>query len=127
MLPQYQFGYDYCQTWFPNGQNRPKKCLHEKAANALIGLIVRWRTDSDGKKMVKQSLNLVAVGIEMGVAVGIGIFGGNWIDIRLGTEPVFFWVGFGIGLGAAAKAVVDAARKVRKDLETNESEGTEKD
>ena len=77
--------------------------------------------------MMKQSLSLVAVGIEMGISVGIGILGGQWLDSRFGTEPVFFWVGVVIGFGAAAKAVVDAARKVRKELNDNEPESTEKD
>jgi ATP synthase protein I len=77
--------------------------------------------------MLKQSLGLVAVGIEMGISVGIGILGGQWLDERYGTEPVFFWVGVTIGFGAAVKAVVDAARKVRKELNDDEPESTEKD
>jgi F0F1-type ATP synthase assembly protein I len=83
-------------------------------------------TDSDGKKMLKQSLSLVAVGIEMGISVVIGILGGQWLDVRFGTEPVFFWVGVAVGFGAAAKAVVDAAIKVRKELNDNEPEDTHK-
>ena len=87
---------------------------------------VRWTTDPDGKKMLKQSLDFVAVGIEMGVSVAIGILGGSWADSHFKTEPILFWVGFGIGLGAAAKAVVDAARKVRKELDSDDPESTKK-
>ncbi|MBN2716227.1 MAG: AtpZ/AtpI family protein [Deltaproteobacteria bacterium] len=76
--------------------------------------------------MMKQSLNLMAVGIEMGVSVVIGIMGGNWADSYFGTEPVLFWVGFGIGLGAAAKAVIDAAQKVRKEMCADEPEDSKK-
>ncbi|MBN2673676.1 MAG: AtpZ/AtpI family protein [Deltaproteobacteria bacterium] len=77
--------------------------------------------------MLKQSLNYAAVGIEMGVSVAIGIFAGKWADSHWGTAPVFFWVGVGIGFGAAAKAVVDAVKKAKRQMVDNGTEDTKKD
>lgn len=77
--------------------------------------------------MLKQSINYVAVGLEMGIAVVIGIVGGKWADSYFNTTPVLFWVGLGIGFGAAAKAVVDAAQKARKELEEDGPQDTKED
>jgi F0F1-type ATP synthase assembly protein I len=46
-----------------------------------------------------------AVGIEMCLAVGLGVVGGDWIDNRMGTAPWGVLLGFALGLGAAARAV----------------------
>ena len=72
-------------------------------------------------------MNYVAVGLEMGISIAIGIGAGSWLDTRYGTRPVFFWVGFVVGLGAAVKAVVDAVGKIRKELQNDESDNTKKD
>ncbi|MCP4604911.1 MAG: AtpZ/AtpI family protein [Proteobacteria bacterium] len=69
--------------------------------------------------MLKQAGRFAAVGLEMGVAVGIGILGGWYLDKEFGTKPVFFWIGFTVGIGAAAKAIIDIARKASKDLTDN--------
>ena len=91
----------------------------------------RWATDPNNKNMFKQSLGVMAVGIEMGVSIFIGVFGGKWLDAHFETEPAFFWIGTVVGIGAAAKAVVDATRTVQKELnktepEQHESEDTKK-
>lgn len=88
---------------------------------------MRSDTDPDGKKMWRQSLDYMAVGIEMGVSVGIGVIAGKGADSYLGTTPVLFWIGVGIGFGAAAKAVVDAVRKAQRELNDDESENVKKD
>jgi len=64
--------------------------------------------------MWKQAGRFAAMGLEMGFAVGIGLIVGWYLDSRFGTEPVLFWVGFSLGIGAAAKAVFDGARAARK-------------
>lgn len=51
-----------------------------------------------------------AVGIEMAAAVGLGAIAGNWLDGRFLTAPWGLLVGFGIGLGAAMKAVARVIR-----------------
>ncbi len=71
--------------------------------------------------MWKQAGRLSAVGLEMGIAVTIGIVGGGYLDDRFGTKPVLFWVGFAVGLGAAVKAVVDAVRAARKAMDADDA------
>lgn len=73
--------------------------------------------------MWRQATRFLAVGTEMGIAVAIGILGGHYLDDKLGTEPILFWVGFSFGLGAAGKALFDAARRTRKDIEGPKDNG----
>lgn len=55
------------------------------------------------------------VGIEMAAGVGVGGFGGAWLDRRFGTEPLFFWIGLVLGVGVAVRAVVHAVKRTRWD------------
>ena len=61
--------------------------------------------------------NTGAVGIEIAVAIGIGYFGGQYLDRRLGTVPWLTWVGFAAGIGAAIKALVRVVRSYQKSLD----------
>ncbi len=45
------------------------------------------------------------VGIEISAAVAIGTLGGWWLDTQLDTEPVLFWIGLVVGVGAATKTI----------------------
>jgi ATP synthase protein I len=58
-----------------------------------------------------QVLSLTSVGLEMGIAVVIGLLGGQWLDRRFDTEPLFLILGVLFGCGAAAKAVWAAVKK----------------
>ncbi|MDJ0762556.1 MAG: AtpZ/AtpI family protein [Myxococcota bacterium] len=84
-------------------------------------------TDSDGRKMLRQAGRFAAVGLEMGIAVAIGIFGGRYLDEKFDSAPVFFWIGFVLGVGAAGKAVFDAFRMAKKELTGNGTSSSEKD
>ena len=75
--------------------------------------------------MLKQSANFVAVGIEIGLSLVIGIVAGTYADRYWDTEPLFFWIGLVVGFGAAIKAVVDAARKAQKMFD-NENDKSDK-
>lgn len=70
--------------------------------------------------MRREALRLFAVGLEMGVAVFIGVFGGRYLDRWLDTKPVFFWIGLSLGLGAAGKAVWDAGKRAKRILESDD-------
>jgi F0F1-type ATP synthase assembly protein I len=77
--------------------------------------------------MLKQSGRFAAVGLEMGLSVIIGIVGGRYLDSKLDTEPVFFWVGLFAGLGAAAKAVYDVWARARREMNDDGPEAPGKD
>lgn len=57
-----------------------------------------------------------AVGIEMAAAVAMGAVLGNWLDGRYDSSPWGLLAGFGIGLGAAVKAVARVIRMHSREL-----------
>jgi hypothetical protein len=71
--------------------------------------------------MWRQAGRLSTIGLEMGVAVSIGVVGGGYLDGRFGTKPVLFWVGFAVGLGGAVKALVDGVRAARKTMDADDA------
>jgi F0F1-type ATP synthase assembly protein I len=78
--------------------------------------------DPDAKKMWAVAGSTGAVGIEIAVAIGIGYFGGQYLDRRLGVAPWLTWVGFAAGVGAAIKALVRVVRSYQKSLEKEAQE-----
>ncbi len=72
--------------------------------------------DPDAKKMWATAASTGAVGIEIAVAIGIGYFGGRYLDQRLGLSPWLTWVGFAVGVGAGIKALVRVVRSYKKSL-----------
>ncbi|MFW5920401.1 MAG: AtpZ/AtpI family protein [Polyangiales bacterium] len=69
------------------------------------------------------------VGLEMGLSVAVGFFGGRWLDGLFGTGPWLKWIGLGFGLAAGFRALYRVARQVRDELEddggaTDDDDGT---
>jgi len=62
----------------------------------------------------------------MGFAIAIGVLGGGYLDDRLGTAPVLFWIGFVVGLGAAVKALYDGVRVASKTVVPDDEETSKK-
>lgn len=83
-------------------------------------------TDPDGRKMFKQAGRHAAVGLEIGIAMAIGLIGGNYLDSKLDTKPIFFWIGFCLGIGAAVKALVDTVRAAKRELADNDEPPTKR-
>ncbi len=77
--------------------------------------------------MLRQAGRFTAVGLEIGFSMAIGLLGGTWLDQKLDTGPVFFWIGFALGVGAAGKAIVDVARIARKKLDSDGQTPPKKD
>ena len=77
--------------------------------------------------MFRQGSRYLGVGLEMGIAVFVGIWGGRYLDEKFGTEPFFFWFGMVVGIGAAMKAIVDAAKSAQKEMMDNGSSSTKED
>lgn len=70
-----------------------------------------------------QLADVGSVGLEMGIAVAIGYFGGRWLE-----RHVTFWapwttyIGLAVGFGAAALAIVRTTRKYLAQLRAEEAE-----
>lgn len=73
-------------------------------------------TRPESRQMLGQATRYMAVGLEMGVAVALGILAGRYADDKLGTEPYLLMVGIVLGLGAAGKAIWDAAKRAKRDI-----------
>ena len=80
--------------------------------------------DPESKKMWAIAGSTGAVGLEISIAIGIGYFGGQYLDGRLGTAPWLAWVGFAAGVGAGIKALVRVVRTYQKSLENDQDDGS---
>ncbi len=76
------------------------------------------------KKLLRESGSLSALGLEMGLSVGIGYLFGHWLDGKFGTEPVLTMVFIFFGFGAAGMALYGAYKKAKK-LGNQEDSGDE--
>jgi len=56
-------------------------------------------------------LKLSSLGLEMGIAVVIGLLVGSWLDRHFGTNPWLTLLFLGFGMAAAGKAIARALRK----------------
>jgi ATP synthase protein I len=54
------------------------------------------------------------IGIELGVAVAIGVLLGRWLDEKWGTAPWMMLAGVALGLTAAGKDLVRLVRRAKK-------------
>jgi F0F1-type ATP synthase assembly protein I len=57
-----------------------------------------------------------ALGIEIGVAVAMGAWGGSWLEQRYGFAPWGVVFGLIIGIGAAISSAYRAVKQARRDL-----------
>ena len=53
------------------------------------------------------------LGLEVGLSIMVGLFGGQWLDGRLGTTPWITVAGFGFGVAAAVRAVLRQMRRMK--------------
>ncbi len=67
--------------------------------------------DREGRKELAKAAAASTIGIEMGLAVAIGFFGGHWLDEQLGTAPYLTYFGLFIGFCAGFKGVVRLVRR----------------
>ncbi len=51
-----------------------------------------------------------SLGLELGISVVIGLFGGWWVDGKLDSQPVGMLIGMGFGLLAGARSITRAVR-----------------
>jgi len=74
------------------------------------------------KKMWRNALRYSAVGMEMGIAVGIGYGAGWWLDKKFGTEPYLMLLMLLFGVAAGFKAIIDAAKRSSREAEAEEDD-----
>jgi len=66
------------------------------------------------RKQLRSANRVLAVGSELGIATLIGLFGGSWLDRRLGTGPWLTIVGLALGMAAGIKSLMRLAPKPSK-------------
>ena len=62
----------------------------------------------------------------MGMSVLIGILGGLYLDNKFDTNPVFFWLGFVLGVGAAAKSIVNITKIMKRETSNDRDKNIKK-
>jgi ATP synthase protein I len=77
------------------------------------------RTAKRGFDMLSAS----SVGLEMGLAVLIGVLAGLWIDSKAGTSPLFLLVFMVLGLIAGFRGVIRAMRRADRAAKQDEEAG----
>ena len=75
-----------------------------------------WLLKSADTEQLKIAGRVGTIGIELGLGLCVGYFGGGWLDDQLGTGHWLSWVGAIIGLAAGAKSLYLLTRKTRADL-----------
>jgi F0F1-type ATP synthase assembly protein I len=58
----------------------------------------------------KRYLRFSSMGIELGLAVMVGLIGGQWLDRRFGTEPWLLLLGLLFGMAAGFRGVFRALK-----------------
>jgi len=67
-------------------------------------------------------LKFSSLGIEMAVAVTIGLGIGYWLDLQFGTSPLFLLVFLGLGIAAGFLGVFRAAREAEAMMEAEKGD-----
>jgi ATP synthase protein I len=62
------------------------------------------------------------VGLEFGLSLLVGMFGGRWLDGKLGTGHWLTFIGFGFGVAAGYRSIYRAARAANRDADRERNE-----
>jgi F0F1-type ATP synthase assembly protein I len=60
------------------------------------------------------------VGLEFGLSVLVGLWGGQWLDKKFGFAPWLTLLGIGFGTAAGVRALIRAHRQAQKELKAEE-------
>ncbi len=72
------------------------------------------------KDIFTKFLYLSTLGLEMGISIGVGVYGGIWLDKKFETSPYLTIFGILVGFGAAIKSFLRILKKLDKEFK-NES------
>jgi ATP synthase protein I len=56
---------------------------------------------SDWSRALREASPLLGIGTTMAASLALGLLGGRWIDVKLGTWPLFFLVGGALGVASS--------------------------
>ncbi len=83
---------------------------------------------SERGKQIKTFARVGALGIELAASTVIGLFGGRWLDGKLGTEPWLSIVGLILGVVAGFRSLYQTAKSENRKLtETGPDQGSGSD
>ncbi len=68
-------------------------------------------------KIITKLLFLSTLGLEMGISVGVGVYGGIWLDKKFNTSPYLTIFGIIVGFGAAIKSFIKMIKKLQQEFE----------
>ncbi len=67
--------------------------------------------------MMRSAGNTGALGLEIGMYMWIGLYGGEYLDGRFHSTPWMKWIGFAVvGVGCSINALVRVTRQYKKVL-----------
>lgn len=61
------------------------------------------------------------LGLEVALSIMVGLFGGQWLDGRLGTDPWLTAAGFAFGVAAAGRAIHRQMRRMKVEAAREEA------
>ncbi len=102
-------------------QAAASSALAADLANARIAAGVDAAPLANKTRAAFDSVSFSAVGLEMGVAVILGLLVGRWLDGKAGTTPWLMIVFICFGFAAGLRAVMVAMRKADRAAERNEA------
>jgi hypothetical protein len=62
------------------------------------------------------AFRVIGIGWFIAIAILLGILGGRWVDGKLGTEPLFIFIGLFFGLALAAYGTYAIIRPIFSDI-----------
>lgn len=65
------------------------------------------------------------VGLEFALSILFGLFGGRWLDAKLGAHGVVTFIGLGFGIAAGCRAVYRALQQANREAEEQEKRDRE--
>jgi len=72
-----------------------------------------------GGRQLSSLAKLTSVGLEFSISVLLGLFGGRWIDGKLGSEPWLMILGLALGVTAGLRSLIRTARQASEQLESD--------
>ena len=95
--------------------------------HTLVGSVVgrgvrRGRRRCSVQQNWKGMASYGTVGLEFGLSLLVGLFGGRWLDGKLGTHHWLTVIGAGFGIAAGYRAIYRAAQAANREADRADAE-----